>query len=299
MVHFIGEQHDGEQVYFAVCRDGLHWRDLSIEPVLRSTIGEGGVRDPFIIRCPKTGKFYIIATDLRIGAGKGWGVAQYEGSKDLIIWESDDLINWGTHRKCRVAVDGAGCAWAPESIYDNEKQAFFVFWASMVKHEGDKESKQRMYGSYTQDFKSFTEPFVYMEAQNHVIDMNIVYENGWYYRFVKDETIKNVKMDKIKNLHDANPIDIPVEVFDSLTIEGPQAYQLADGRWCLLVDQFAAGRGYLPLICDNLDSGDFKITRERKYDLGKLKKRHGSVIQISDDELEAVVKAFGAKGVTI
>ena len=26
--HFAGEKSDGEQVYFAVSRDGLHWQDL-------------------------------------------------------------------------------------------------------------------------------------------------------------------------------------------------------------------------------------------------------------------------------
>ena len=74
-VHFIGEQKDGEQIYFSLSRDGLHWEDLmGGRPVLRSGIGEGGARDPFIIRTP--GRFYLIATDLRIEAGKGWEAAQ-------------------------------------------------------------------------------------------------------------------------------------------------------------------------------------------------------------------------------
>ena len=290
MAHFTSEQKDGEQVYFAVSEDGLHWKDLSPEPRLRSDIGEGGVRDPFVIQCPNTGIYYLIATDLRIEAGKGWGAAQHQGSKNLIVWESKDLIDWGEPRSCRVAVDGAGCAWAPESIYDNEKNAFFVFWASMVKLEGDENPKQRIYGAYTKDFKTFTEPFVYAEAENHVIDMNIIHEDGWYYRFVKDETTKLVKMDKIKSLNDKNPIEIPVEALKDLVVEGPQAYQLPDGKWCLIVDQFGAGKGYLPMICGSLDKGDFKIVPEDKYDLGKLKKRHGSVIKISDEELARLTK---------
>lgn len=28
-VHFTGEQKDGEQIYFSVSRDGLHWTDLN------------------------------------------------------------------------------------------------------------------------------------------------------------------------------------------------------------------------------------------------------------------------------
>lgn len=50
-VHFTSEKEDGEQIYFAVSRDGLHWTDLNdSKPVLRSQVGEKGARDPFIIR---------------------------------------------------------------------------------------------------------------------------------------------------------------------------------------------------------------------------------------------------------
>ena len=77
-VHFIGEQPMGEQIYFSLSRDGMHWNDLNGgKPVLVSEIGEKGVRDPFILRNPLNGKYVIIATDLRIEAGKGWDAAQH------------------------------------------------------------------------------------------------------------------------------------------------------------------------------------------------------------------------------
>jgi len=43
--HFIGEgDGNGEQIYFAVSEDGLHFKDLNGgKPVLVSTIGEKGV----------------------------------------------------------------------------------------------------------------------------------------------------------------------------------------------------------------------------------------------------------------
>lgn len=42
-VHFIGEQPDGEQVYFSYSEDGLHWKDLNGgSPVLFSDLGEKG-----------------------------------------------------------------------------------------------------------------------------------------------------------------------------------------------------------------------------------------------------------------
>ena len=58
-VHFIGEEKDGEQIYFSLSRDGLHWKDLTNgRPVLYSKTGTCGVRDPFLVRNPINGVFY-------------------------------------------------------------------------------------------------------------------------------------------------------------------------------------------------------------------------------------------------
>lgn len=293
-VFFTGEHDNGEQIYFAVSRDGLHWQDLNEgKPVLLSTIGEKGVRDPFLVRDPHKGTFYLFATDLRIGANKGWEAAQYEGSRNIIVWESFDLIQWSEARSCSVGVEDAGCVWAPEGIYDTAKEAFFIFWASMIKLEGEKSAKQRIYGAYTKDFRKFSRPFIYMEASNHVIDMNIVEDKGWYYRFVKDESCKRITMDRVKNLLDSSTESIRVPVLEELFgVEGPEAYQLPDGKWCLIVDQFGTGKGYLPLVCNELAMGDFTIEKPMDYDLGKLKKRHGCVIPISEDELKRLNKKY-------
>lgn len=42
-----------------------------------SHIGECGVRDPFPVKNPLNGRYYLIATDLRIEKGEGWQVARY------------------------------------------------------------------------------------------------------------------------------------------------------------------------------------------------------------------------------
>ena len=57
---------DGEQVYFAVSRDGLSWEQVNGgEPVLTSTMGTKGCRDIEIVRL-HTGGFVILTTDLGI-----------------------------------------------------------------------------------------------------------------------------------------------------------------------------------------------------------------------------------------
>jgi hypothetical protein len=53
MAHFTGESATGAQIYFATSTDALHWTDLNgSQPVLTSTVGERGVRDPALVRSP-------------------------------------------------------------------------------------------------------------------------------------------------------------------------------------------------------------------------------------------------------
>ncbi|WP_049788733.1 hypothetical protein [Paenibacillus sp. Y412MC10] len=76
-VHFIGDHEDGEQIYFALSEDGMHWQDLNQkQPVLRSTVGERGARDPYLLRSGDGSCFYLLATDLSIYHHGGWEHAQ-------------------------------------------------------------------------------------------------------------------------------------------------------------------------------------------------------------------------------
>ena len=293
-VTFTDGREDGEQIYFAISRDGLHWQDLNGgNPVLTSSIGEKGARDPFLLRSVDGSHFYLIATDLRIANGKGWDAAQYAGSRDLLIWESDDLIHWSEERSVTLGVEGAGCVWAPEAIYDRKRDAYLVFYASMVKLAKDAEPKQRIYSVYTRDFKEFTEPKVYIEREKHVIDTTIVEDNGKYYRFSKDETTILIRMDCGFDLQGEFQ-EISSEALAALYgVEGPEIYYLQEeAQWCLIVDQFATHKGYLPLVCKDLATGDFSVKEEGSYDMGGFKKRHGSVVSLTQEEYERLLDAY-------
>ena len=304
-VHFIGEQKDGEQIYFSLSRDGLHWEDLNQgKPVLKSSIGEAGARDPFLIRSPwKSGpKYFLIATDLRIEAGKGWQAAQYSGSRDILVWESDDLVHWNGPAAHTIGVEGAGCVWAPEAIYDEEADAILLFWASMVKLPGDEEPKQRIYWSHTKDFQTFTEPQIYLEKENHVIDSTIIHVpageeggKGKYYRYSKDETTKKIRVDVSDTL-------LPPDSFTEVSsrtlgelygVEGPEIFKFNDrNEYCLIVDRFAEGKGYLPMTAKDLSTGEFRILADSEFNMGETKKRHGGVINITEEEYQSLLKNF-------
>ncbi len=287
-VHFIGEQKDGEQIYFSLSRDGLHWRDLNGgRPVLKSEIGERGARDPFLLRTP--GQFYLIATDLRIEAGKGWETAQYRGSRDILVWRSRDLVHWEGPKARTIGVEGAGCVWAPEAVCDVDKREVLVFWASMV------DGKQKIYASYTEDFEKFSEPFIFLEKENHVIDSTILATERGYYRYTKDETVKSICIDFSPTLRPEDFREVRSDVLDKLYgVEGPEIFQFNDRKeWCLIVDRFAEGKGYLPLVTNDLAGGDFRILNDNEFDMGVTKKRHGGIIPITEQEYGNLADQYG------
>lgn len=187
------------------------------------------------------------------------------------MWESEDLIHWGSERCCPVGVPGAGCVWTPEAVSDREKEAFLVFFASKTKREGQTQGKQRIYAAWTADFRSFSETFLYMERENHVIDITILESGGWYYRISRDETEKKLLLERARGLT-GDCERIPSQVLDELKgVEGP---------------------GYLPMVTEDLSGGEFRILEPEEYHMGMKKKRHGGVLAITDEEYGRLEKQF-------
>lgn len=277
---------DNEQIYMALSRDGLRWRDLSPTPVLRSGIGDCGVRDPFPVRDPHTGRVYLIATDLCTEGGTDWGKAQFAGSRDIIVWESDDLIRWSPERAVTVGIPGAGCVWAPEAVYEPKTDSFFVFFASMVADPGEK-PKQRIYACRTKDFRAFTEPFLWIERPEHIIDTTVFRRGRRFFRISGDSATRRLLFETADKLEGEWTILGSETLADLPGVEGPETYLLPDGKTlCLIADRFAAGLGYLPMTTGAPGEEDFRILGTEKYDMGKLKKRHGGILRITDSEFE-------------
>lgn len=287
--HFTMKDHDDENIYFAVSKDGLHWTDIGGDtPVLTTDLGTKGIRDPFILYDERLEKYFIIATDLNTQTAS-WGDAVTKGSRGLFVWESSDLIHWSKERLIDLAVENAGCLWAPEAIYCKEKEAWLVFFASMV------DGKHRIFATLTKDFVNFGETFQYIEKDNHIIDTNIVWCDGWYYRFSKDETTKSIILEKAKSLFDDFE-SVYCKALDGYEgLEGPETYYLEDrDEWCLIADQYSIGAGYKPFTVKDMSTGDFKPLDETEYDLGKRKKRHGGVIKITDQQYENLINHYKA-----
>lgn len=94
------------------------------QPVLTSTVGTTGVRDPSIIRSPDGSKFWVIATDLWVYP-EGWDVGDKyttEGSHGIVVWESSDLQTWSEPALRIISPDNAGMTWAPDAIWDPSRE---------------------------------------------------------------------------------------------------------------------------------------------------------------------------------
>ncbi|WP_290805846.1 family 43 glycosylhydrolase [Herbiconiux sp.] len=309
--YFTGNSLEGENIYFAASEgnNALDWNELNGgQPVLRSTEGTKGLRDPFLIRSPEGDTFYLIATDLSIGSGTSWGDSVRQGSKYIEVWESHDLKTWSAQRHIKVAPDNAGMTWAPEAYYDDTIGAYVVFWASALYGDDDPghtgNTYHRMMYATTRDFVSFSEPQVWQDQGVSRIDSTVLKEDGVYYRFTKDEgantgcadIIQESSTDLRATLPSWTQIDSCIgRDAGTSAVEGPTAFKANPGdingeKFYLFVDEYG-GRGYIPLETGDIANPDWKVSAG--YDL-PASPRHGTVLPVTAAELESLNDSLGA-----
>ncbi|MEV4799735.1 glycoside hydrolase family 43 protein [Nonomuraea sp. NPDC049421] len=306
MAHFTGESANGEQIYLAHSDDGLHWTDLNNgQLVLRSTIGTRGVRDPSIVRSPSGDRYWIVATDLRIAGGTSWNDAANRGSTSLVVWESRDLVNWSAPWLINVAgaIPGAGNAWAPEAIYNAATGDYVLYWATNSARNGV--TKHRIWYVRTSDFRSFTTPQLYIErgGTQGLIDTQIIevpnsVGGHRYYRASADGHITIEAADSIlgtwTTLGNLSHMGISNGTGGGTVVEGPMWARFNErDEWALWLDQFATGRGYMPITSTGLGSTRNFRTRS-DYAMGGNRKRHGSILNLTAAEESRVLGRWGS-----
>ncbi|GAA4054459.1 family 43 glycosylhydrolase [Streptomyces shaanxiensis] len=303
--YFTGEgTADGEQLYAALSKgdDPLKWRELNDgKPVLTSTLGEKGLRDPFIIRSPEGDKFYQIATDLRIYGNGDWDASQRTGSKSIMVWESTDLVHWTNQRLVKVSPDSAGNTWAPEAFYDAQRGEYIVFWASKLydneAHSGD--TYNRMMYATTRDFYTFSEPKVWIDRGYSVIDSTVIAHDGTYFRLSKDERNNTSSTPNSKFIFEEKSDSLLDLSWDAVAegigkgamnaAEGPLVFKSnTEDKWYAFLDEFG-GRGYIPFETTDLASGTW--TPSTGYDL-PAKPRHGTVLPVTQAEYDRLLRAY-------
>ncbi len=286
---------ESQHIHMAVSKDGFFWDTLNDnEPILKATEGTKGVRDSFLIRSPQGDHFYLIGTDLDANGGD-WGKYGNKGSKNICVWESDDLVNWSEERLIEIAPQGAGCMWAPEAFYDNTTGEYVVYWASGIVGGNGK----KIYYAKTRDFYHFSKPEIYKDVDGPItyIDTTMIEYKNTYYRFTKNENELSILMETShKVLGDFSCVK--KQIASEFGVEGPAIYQInGQEKWCLYMDGYAdqnAGVGYFPLIADSLadlKSANFRRLKRDEYQLPEGAK-HGSFVPITKEEYEALKEQY-------
>ncbi|WP_158638594.1 immunoglobulin-like domain-containing protein [Metabacillus litoralis] len=316
--YFTGEYEGGEEISFATAEDPLKWRALNNgQSVIQSTMGEKGLRDPFIMRSPEGDKFYMIATDLKMGESTNFDQAQITGSHAIMIWESEDLVNWSEQRMVEVAPKTGGNTWAPEAYYDKKAGEYVVFWASSMKNEetyGDFPNGRPagqynvMYYATTRDFHSFSEPKVFIDEGFPTIDTSFIENEGSLYRFTKSEVGYKVYYEKATDIfYDKDGIEENGYQFDPIAgtkngnrglighggnNEGQTVFKdIHEDKWYLFLDSWP----YHVRWTNDLDDGQQLVNNvldDSEYALPPGP-RHGTVIPITRDEYNALQEKYG------
>lgn len=293
---------------------------------------DDGVRDPYLVRSPEGDTIYLIATELSIHNRGGWGsaAATTTGSPNLIVWESHDMVDWSAPRAVDVAskIPGAGMAWAPEAYWDDANQQYIVYWATASDTDNKSGDRTNMYYSTTRDFVTFTDPVKWIDRTKSVIDTTMIKaDDGWYYRVSGDtylgvertknpystttttgDTIENGYYNTSKDENQWTYVGqfkdlVGNDKWTGAKLEGPELFRYnaddvldKDGKamkYGLMWDQYSEGKGYLPFYSADLGSTDKSDwAQASEVNFGSLKKRHGTILPVTETEYNAIMKAY-------
>lgn len=178
----------------------------------------------------------------------------------------------------------------------------------------------------TRDFEHFSETRIFIDCQKdgasdgkerEIIDTTVIKIGEYYYSASKDgdnaEANGGIRILKTKNL--LNPdtwvkvldldelgldlSNVDVDVLDNSTLEGPELFMYNPKDWAdpnvpeygLMADRYAHGTGYLPLKTTDIEDADnsnnsWTLLADNDYSFDKLKKRHGTIMSITETELK-------------
>lgn len=295
---------DGEQVHFAVSKDGFNWETLNGgKPILTSSLGSGGVRDIEIVR-RKDGKFSILATDLCVvkrmdeNHNIDWKDINHNGSKYLSYWESDNIVDFSEQKLLYFGRDDFGCLWAPEVTYDDENEEYLIHWGSTVRVDGF--SHMSIYCCRTKDFKSFSYPELFFAKENEILDSHLVKHGDTWHLFYKNSSSPSGNMHETSECisgpftHDDDFDGLMSYYTNPGSYEAATTFVLPDGRWCLMLDFFGCPKdkmGYVPYVSKKAGDTHFKrADSEFNFPYGF---KHGKFIEISEEEYDRLKNHYG------
>lgn len=283
MSYFLGEL-ENEYINLAYSYDGLHWVDLNDnKPIIKASIGNNRLRDPHISR-GKDGNFNIVITQ-----GFDNDSIYHYTSEDLITFNNESL-NKITYYEKGIDLTGER-AWAPEAYYDASIDAYRVIYSDpKALNSGN------IYQVITKDFKEYTYPSSIFNPQYPVIDGTIINVDGTYNMFYKDErdgvtSIFYTETDDLQQGFETKYDDKFISKYKY--IEGPFVFKSNNtNKYYIYVDNYPNSKFIVGEFTKLKDQPDIKWLDESLYTLPNDKVRHGSVISVTNDELNKLLEYY-------
>lgn len=290
-VYFMNNSPEGEQLHFAISRDGYNYiplndgkRIINLDDVARWKC----IRDPHILRGHDKKTFYMVATDMKSSAG-------WSSNDGIVLLKSTDLINWKTTAIDFPTVfprlytrDNLKRVWAPQTIYDEKEGKYMVYYSLQ-----NKDDYLTIYYSYANnDFTTLSEPNKLIDCGPSIIDADIVKKDSLYHMFLAGiwkTTAPDLKgpwspIDKRKKYQQTDK-----------KAEGPGVFQMNNSTdWILMYDCYVDG--YYQ-FCRSSDLEHFELIAQTKTG-GSFTPRHGTVIGITEQELLHLIEAFPSKEIS-
>lgn len=302
MAYFTG-QGDGEQIYFAVSKDGYNYEALNGKKAIISQSvpnqGTSHMRDPYVFR-GNDGRFWLLATDLNADASN-------YSNNSLYTFYSDDLVNW-TYNSIILMnnyIPNTTRAWAPQAVWDAEKSAYMIYWAEQISS-----GVTNLYRAYTTDFKGITDVaqlYAPTDASGNLInaiDADIIWndqDNEWV-MYYKNEDKQAINLATSKTLTGPYENDAPA-IGESLLPKDPEGKKQAregcqmfnihgTDTWILMADAYRTDPKEF-FFYSTSDFKTFSNIEKSSYQVNHLTPRHGSVMWITNEEYDKLVSAYG------
>lgn len=303
-------------LHMALSRDGYTFTALNDgKPVIAGdTIAEQkGIRDPHIFRGPD-GAFYLAMTDLHIFAQReglratewerdgslyGWG-----NNRGLVLMKSYDLINW---KRTNLHMDELsdeyteiGCAWAPETIYDESKGKLMIYYTMRFGN-----GQNRLYYFYVNDDYDTMETmpellFEYPKKGVTAIDGDIT-KTGDMYRLIYvshdgQAGLKQAVSHKINGGFVYRPEWVDPE---PKACEAPNVWKrIGENKWVLMYDCYGIAKHNFGFV----ETSDFvNFTPLGHFNEGPMKStnftspKHGAVVHLTAEEADRLEKHWNNK----
>ncbi|GAB1415759.1 family 43 glycosylhydrolase [Paludibacter sp.] len=302
---------DTHSLHMALSADGYSFTALNDgKPSIGGdTIADQlGIRDPHIYRGPD-GAFYMSMTDLHV-FGKRDGKRDTEWERDgniygwgnnrgLVLMKSWDLINWKRtnirFNELSAQYAELGCAWAPETTYDDVKGKLMIYFTMRYQKEANK-----LYYVYVNEDYNRLESmpellFQYPNEKISAIDADITKVGDKYRMFYVSHDgqagIKQAVSDRINGEYEYDSRWYDPE---ERACEAPNVWKrIGEDKWVLMYDCYGQKVHNFGFI----ETSNFvHFTNLKQFNEGAMKTtnftspKHGAIIQITKEEADLLAK---------